>query len=364
MTSCESCERLKAECEVQLLGAQDAAAAHEHTVRELRRLLEKETALVRVAAPDPMSPCADCAHNFALAKAAREANAAEYRWIVHFVKFSKDLRLELQAALTDQRLRFIQLKGQYDELKQKQTDPHCRDREVQRLRAELEEARQSQLGANRTALTANQVADALRRELDAAVARLAEMEAEADVTNTRMAGLEDALDTFRRAGTLRDCTVSECKDYTCRKRLLDQITLRKELAEALRAQPPPQRSAAPRARTALLVADRAPSELLVNLQRSFIVFPGWSSEELDDGAAFADFVSDLPPAERETNLRWALAACNQGAADIRAEDLGASKLVRRCFSACLRAIGGAAKKRGAALVWTNVRKNGNRFTPK
>ena len=377
---CESCSKLQIEYEVLAISARDASTVHENTIRELRRLLEKEANVVRIlnSTPDPMTGCPDCAKNFAQVRAVREGNAAEYKWTLHFIKYSKNLQLELQTALTDQKLKYMQLKCQFDELKLKQTDPHGRDKEVIRLRAELDEARLGHLNANQTALSANRVTDTLRKELDMASARLAAQETELNQAKVRIGNLEEAVDAYRRVDELKDCKVSECSDYLCRKRLLDQITKQKELCEQLREvqleriqlqnlthqirhdaehmqaiQPPPKKVS----RTAALVADLAcaPGELLMNLRSFFTVFPGWSSEELDDGAAFADFVNDLHANERADNLRWILAACNNG--QMPQGDLAGSKLTRKGFSACLKAIGGVAKKRGSGLVWTNVRQN-------
>jgi hypothetical protein len=70
-------------------------------------------------------------------------------------------------------------------------------------------------------------------------------------------------------------------------------------------------------------------------------------------------VADIEPRERIENLRWILAACHGGVLPanlLENEDLAAAKITRKCFSACIRALGGVSRKVGSRVVWVNVRR--------
>ena len=376
-------EKLRAEHDVLTVSARDSSTTNESVIRELRRLLEKETNLVTILnselAPDPMRPaCNMCAKNYAQVRSVREANAAEYRFVVHFHKTARNLQLELQAALAEQKAKHMQLKAQFDELAARKLDPLSRDAEILRLRDEAQEARRNASNANQTALMANRVADALHKELQAAQQRAQELETEKSALGLRVAGLEEAVDAYKRAGELGECTVSECRDYVCRKRVIDEITKQKALCEQIRllqqentqcqntiyqlrreaaeapAEPPRKLSKVPPPKTIVANLATASEELAMNLRSFFTVFPGWAEEEACEVELFDDFVKDIAPSEREKNLRWMAEACG---VDVGTEELSASKTVRRCFSACLRAIGGLSRKRGSRVVWCNVRRN-------
>ena len=105
-------------------------------------------------------------------------------------------------------------------------------------------------------------------------------------------------------------------------------------------------------------------DLTINLRSLFQIFPAWQNEDLDEEEMLRDFIADTDPSERTLNLRWLLEACRVLPEDGRGEEdacswetLAAAKLTRRCFAACIRALGGVARKAGASrVVWTNVRR--------
>lgn len=378
---CPQCQHLAAELETLKTdhaalqaGTRDSAATNEATIKELRRLLDKESNMGNILnselAPDPLSPaCGQCIKNYAQVKAVREANAAEYRFVVHFHKTARSLQLELQTALAEQKTRFMQLRVQYDELAARKLDPLCRDTEVTRLKAEALEAKRLQGNANQTALMANRAAETFQKELNATQQRAEALETEKIALSQRVANLEEALEAYKRDSELSGCTVMECRDYVCRKRVMDEIAKQKELCEQIRAlqqekvqcqstifqlrqEDAPVRKAAktaPLPKTIVADLARAPEELGMNLRSYFTIFPGWAEEEADDAELFDDFVSDVEPKERDANMKWMLAACGLEAGD--------AKALRRCFGACLQAMGGLCRKRGTKTVWCNVRRN-------
>jgi hypothetical protein len=399
-------EALKIENEVLKVSLNDCSACNESVIHELRRLLEKETAAVNMLnakmIPDGaglFTSCTNCMYHKEQARLAREANAQEYRWVLHFAKMSKNLRLELQDALTKEKTKHAQLRNAYDELHVRKTDPLCRDAEVARLRAELQEAKQHHLNANQTALMANRVTEALRKELENAHARVAELDMEGGNMVVRIRALEEIVDTCRRSDELKNCSVGQCRDYVCLRRVMDcydkekeyraQIdALQREQAYHLNtimqlrrdsedwrrltshppeevlsnhvvvADPPRAAKAAPKA---LLVADLANfNELRMNIASLFTIWSIWTDEALDGDQMLADFVLDIHPAERRQNLMALLLCChgNQVPTGVGESDLHPSnRLVRSCFFACIRASGGVSRKVGARTVWTNVRRN-------
>jgi hypothetical protein len=451
-------ERLKIENEVLRLSLSDQGTTKDSTAKELRRLLDKETGLVNALnaelAPDPNGQypcCAWCMHHRAQARSVRDANAQEYRWVAHFAKLSQSLRLELEDALLKEKARHLQLRCAHEELHQRKTDPLGRDAEVARLRGEAAEARRQQSHANQTAVMANKVAEALRRELMQAQERVEELEARAREGAGWMQALEEAVDACRRSEELKGCAVGECRDYVCRRRAMDLVARERELREqieelrrervqhlgaiarlrqdseawqtvldgeglggmvppairrreeeeekggrrkedggdeeeeednrpqskrhqpqrhragnthnnsAKRPPPPPAPSSAPAisSKTPLVAELDRFMDLTIHLRSLFQIFPAWQNEDLDEEEMLRDFMADIDPSERALNLRWLLEACRVAPEEDASswETLAASKLARRCFAACIRALGGIARKAGASrVVWTNVRR--------
>jgi hypothetical protein len=70
---------------------------------------------------------------------------------------------------------------------------------------------------------------------------------------------------------------------------------------------------------------------------------------------------DIAPVERRRNLVSMLLCChgNQMPGGVREEDVHQSnKLVRDSFVACMRSLGGIAKKNASGkMIWINVRQN-------
>ena len=215
-------EQLKIENEVLKISLKDCTTSNESVINELRRLLEKETGLVNILnselMPDPTGlfpSCVNCMHYRQQSKLVREANAQEYRWVVHFAKLSRNLRLELEEALIKEKVKYSQLKIAHDELHIKKTDPLCRDAEIARLRTEVNEARQNHSNANQTALMANRVTETLQKELQNSQQQVAVLEIETNNNKVRIKTLEEIVDTCRRAEELKGCAIGECKDYVC-----------------------------------------------------------------------------------------------------------------------------------------------------
>ena len=193
--------------------------------------------------------------------------------------------------------------------------------------------------------------------------------------------LEDTVDAFRRMDEFRECRVGQCVDYRCRKRDIELISWRSEASrqiEALRHENYELQDRVKKCKTELFNyqqrVDRASGcdpvtglivppvfqiieqrtkpltanlegldELKMNLKSFFLIFPN-HDEEWEQTAMFADFLLDLPPAERELNISWMHAAC------------GCSKRSHRaCFAACMLAIGGNFRKHGSRTIWVNVR---------
>ena len=433
----ETGERLKIENEVLCISIKDLTTSKETVIKELRRLLEKETSLVNVLnaelAPDPngMYPsCAWCMHHRQQARSVREANAQEYRWVVHFAKLSQNLRLELEDALLKEKTKHSHLQCAYDELHLRKTDPLARDGEIARLRAEAVEAKRQQSNSNQTALMANKVTETLRKELMQVQQRVTELEILANERGIRVVALEEAMDACRRSEELQGCAVGECKDYVCKRRAMDLMTREKELraqiegmhrervhhlgmiskmrqdseqwknmmggqqqAEECGAKrkqedeeenmagedkeennsceedyTPPVRKKAALSSKAQLVANLTNMvDLTMNLRSLFQIFPAWQSETLDEEEMLRDFVADTEPVERVENLQWILEACGMSSADILPKGKGvvigeewkqiaSSKITRRCFAACMRTLGGIARKAGTRIVWINVKR--------
>lgn len=402
----EKLEQLKIENEVLKISLNDCGACNESVIHELRRLLDKETAAVNMLnakmIPDGaglFTSCTNCMYHKEQARLTREANASEYRWVLHFSKMSKNLRLELQDVLVKEKTKYTQLKNAYDELHVRKTDPLCRDAEVARLRAELQEAKQHHLNANQTALMANRVTEALRKELEKAHARIAELDMEGSAMGVRIKTLEEIVDTCRRSEELKNCSIGQCRDYVCLRRVMDcydkekehraeidalqrerayhmntiiqlkrdsedwrrLTTVKEEEARPMEAEEERTNKPAKIVPKAIPVADLANfGELRMNIASLFTIWSVWTEEALDGDQMLADFIMDIHPAERKQNLMSVLMCCHgsQVPSGVSEAELHASnKLVRSCFFACVRALGGISRKAGGRTVWTNVRRN-------
>jgi hypothetical protein len=209
-------ERLKIENEVLKISLKDHADLSETAIKELWRLLDKETSLVSILnsehTPDPSGlypTCSWCVHFRQQAKAVREANAQEYKWVVHFAKKSQHLRLELEGVLLSEKTKYAKLKLAHDELLVKKTDPFCRDTEILRMRDELAEAKLNQSNANRTALVANRVADTVQKELLMLQQRAGDLETERNNLKIKVRALEEIVDACRMTDELKNCSVGE-----------------------------------------------------------------------------------------------------------------------------------------------------------
>jgi hypothetical protein len=403
-------EQQKIENEVLRTSLNDCTASNDNAIYELKRLLEKETACVGLLnsklLPDPtgMFPsCANCMYHKQQAKMVREANAQEYRHVSHFVKFSKNLRLELQDALLKEKAKNMQLKNAYDELYVRKTDPLSRDAEVARLRGELQEAKQHHLNANQTALMANRVTETLRKELQMTQQRVSDLEVETHNQSVKIKTLEEIVDTCRRSDELKDCSIGLCKDWVCTKRVMDLYdqqrehrteinTLQREQAYHINtiaqlrreaqqwqvltgqdgadeseggaqaeALPVEKAKLIKRAQKAILVADMTKlDDLNMNLRSLFTTWAAWTDETLDGDQMLSDFLMDLPPVERKPNLVSILLSCHglNMPSGIKESDLEPSnKLVRSSFFACLRSMGGVSKKVHGKTIWTNIKMN-------
>jgi len=401
-------EKQKIENEVLQISLNDCTSINENVVYELKRLLEKETACVSLLnsrlTPDPtgMYPsCANCMYHKQQVKMVREANAQEYRHVSHFVKMSKNLRLELHDALTKEKAKNLQLKNAYDELYVMKTDPLSRDGEVARLRIELNDAKQLHLNANQTALMANRVTETLRKELQITQQRVADLEVESGNKTVRVNKLEEIVDALKRLNGMEDCSVGTCKDYLCLRRAMDfcdkereykaQICdLQQENAYYMNASMQYKHKAeqwsvltgertavdndigmdedaqvvvkrAKRVPKAILVADLTNfDELRMNLYSLFTIWSVWTDETLDGEQMLADLMFDIAPAERKQNLVSILLCChgNSMPSGIKDSDIEISnKLVLNAFYACVRALGGVSKKHAGRTLWTNVKMN-------
>ena len=400
-------EQLKIENEVLKISLNDCTTNNEAAIRELKRLLEKETNVVNILnaemTPDAtgMYPtCSGCVHYRQQVKAVREANAQEYRWVVHFAKTSKNMRLELENALIKEKTKYSQLKIQYDELFIKKTDPLSKDSEVLRLRNDLQEAKRHQSNANQTALMANKVTETLHKELTIAQERVAVLETEDYDQKIKIKALEEIVDACRRSEELKDCVVGGCKDYLCKRRLMDLYSKEKELRlqietlhrerahhlstmsqlkydseqwktllhgdvvkrednkEVLKAvvveSPEPGKK---KAKVTMMLRAKLDhlDDLVMNLRSFFTVSPGWPEEELDEALMYDNFIADIEPEERVCNMQWLFASCHPPGTPFPSGS--ADKVCRKCFTACMQAIGGWSKKRGSKTVFTNVRMN-------
>ena len=404
-------EQLKIENEVLKLTLTDSTTTNENSIRELKRLLEKETCALNIAntklEPDPTGiypSCAHCMHHRQQVKLVREANAQEYAWVSHFAKSSRNLRLELQDALTKEKARHLQLRNAYDELHAKKTDPFGRDPEVARLRAELQEAKQHQANANQTAWTANRVTETLRKELQNAQERVAGLEVEMRNQGVRIKKFEEVVEAYKQADFLKTQPVGDCKDYLCLKRAMDACTKERELrakigelqrenayhmtklmqmrhdADRLRTLTGGEEEGAAvgltvdgavvetqeakrakRIPKALLVADLANfDELRMNIYALYMIWDAVSDGEMDVDQLLHTLLLDIAPAERRQNLTWMLLACHGNCmpSGVREEEVNQShKLVKESFAACLRSLGGVVRKCGGRMVWINVKQN-------
>ena len=411
-----STEQLKIENEVLKLTLSDSTTTNENAIRELKRLLEKEKCLTNLAntqlTPDPSGiypSCAQCMHHKQQAKLMREANAQEFAWVSHFAKSSKNMRLELQDALLKEKARHLQLRSAYEELHAKKTDPFGRDPEVARLRAELQEAKQHQSNANQTAWTANRVTETLRKELQNAQARVVDLEAENRNQAVRIKKFEEVVEAYKRSDDLKNQPVGECKDYLCLKRAMDSCNKEREyrtqIAELQRenaynmtrlmqmkngvaqwksltgeeeeaeAEPAAadetmlvaaeEGGAAKRAKRipkAILVADLANyDELRMSICALYMIWAALSDGEMDTDQLLHNLLLDIAPFERKQTLLYMLFACHGGQmpGGVREDEVNQSnRLVKDCFVACIRSLGGVSRKgAGGRLVWTNVRQN-------
>ena len=330
-------EQLKIENEVLKISLRDNADLSETAIRELRRLLDKETSQVSILnaehTPDPSGlfpTCSGCVHFRQQAKAVREANAQEYKWVVHFAKKSQHLRLELEEAMFTEKTKYAQLNLAYDELFIKKTDPFCRDAEIVRICEELAEAKVNQSNANRTALMANRVADTVQKELLMLQQTAGELETERNNLKIKVRALEEIVDACRKSEELRDCKVGECQDYVCRSRVMGMYTKEKELRvqiEILQREKINHVSTIaqmqhdteqwksvmgesgdvvvkeePKEIVPMVIKAKAKDpvvctymddELIMNLSNVFSNFPGWNEEELASSSAFPS--PPLPP---------------------------------------------------------------------
>lgn len=407
-------ERQRLEMETRQVAFDDRVATLEMANTELGRLLAKERHLTAAVLPEerreeecedtaPTQPgCATCARYLQAVHAVRRDNAQEHRWVEHFQKTSHGLQTQLQERLQKTEMELSALQSKYEKLRQRKDDPLCRDTEIQRLRAQALDALQDRANANRTALSANKEAETLLAQLNDAAHRIQTLEIELREAQGRIRQHEDTIDAYRQAPALKDCSVGRCADYRCRKRDLELLSGQSEASRRIEALQKTNCELEERIKKCRIElyecqqrVDKATScdpvtglviqpvfqiieqrskpltanlegldDLKLNLKSFFLIFPN-HDEEWEQGAMFTDFLLDLPPCDRESNLCWMYSACYNGRTlpdtdrdrfrQRSTPECPDNTTCRACFAACILAIGGNFRKHGSRTVWVNVR---------
>ena len=319
-------------------------------------------------------------------------------------------KFEQQSAdLLSMRMRYGMLKQTFLELQQTRVDPFCRDEEILKLRNELAKAKDGWAERNTTAVNANRDAahyikcyeeqSSLVNDMKIDIAKCkntissqhetieAFRKAQPEELRTRpvgvcidfkcgciINGLKDSVYSARNESLAKDATIQELKEERNKfkqnssywKQQHDslvngnhadgaQMTTHKRMHEDISV------AAAPKSR-------ELQAKLTNDLDTRFrILFDvnSFCSAGLDENTLYDNFFLDQPEKERLDVLEELFAVCHDGNRmperdrkkykyDLLGEPSESSRIGKRSFAACLKALGGVSKRKNNTIFWTNV----------
>jgi hypothetical protein len=334
----------------------------------LKQLLE--TTLSSLSPAEPSSCCEKCAFFRERAEFCVEMEKKSIRTM-----FMRNEMREFEMAQVHRRLRFLkmgnlELSMQHDELKGKERHV-CRDGEIEKLTAQINNAKRTCIEANNAAFEANMQSTAYGNEIARIEGRMIDLEMEKTRKQlTRATTIIDTMQGMTREDA-KTHTVGLCDEPDC----VSAFSLLSFKEREERLQLKSLRSNRERARHELarMVAEcehwrqmveeetklmsgenfvvNVDFDLKVLLQNVFQIIPQNTDGHLEETFMYDQFMLRQRDEDRDWVLQKLHSSCHS-------ERLVKRRCIERpckqSFSACLRAIGGVSKKRGTRTVWVNI----------
>ena len=386
---------------MELLALQDQVYDLTKINEQLHRLLEKEkmTTEAFVNPPEPtfLECCSQCVQNRTAFVEMRQSNQQDHENFILVKHKCVDRTTKQLAKITELEAKYSALQIRFRDLEQLKTDPFCRDSEIIKLRGEAAAETQRFKDANRTAFLANVEAKQFLADLKAEQERSRKLEIDLQNSNVKIQQLQDTIEAYKQVPELKDLPVGLCKDFrctnryneTCRKlggfdrqvsqlkqenedlqrdvkrQKSDNTVLMARLDKGMEALSPVfmvlEQSDAP------IVADFDKCDdygnLRLSLKTFFIFFPA-HDEEYEESAMYTDFLLDFSTNEQRQAIIGSIYAACHGGRKIpesilerfrqKSTDTRPELVCRKCFAACMIALGGHFQKKGNKTVWRNV----------
>jgi len=301
------------------------------------------------------------------------------------------------------------LRADYQSLREIQADPFCRDTEILKLREEAASARALAIDKNTVAFNANQQYLNISANYDILEEKVKELEKDIMFNKRTIAKQNETIEAFRAAQPeeLRTKRVGLCTDYVCSSKIndlnykmsqlkgiiaekdaqIETMSQEKKQAEKVSLYWKEQHNLALKSETLdqihkrkaeetpvkiVTVRDLPSNELVAHLDHDlgvkfnslFIVAMGIVSS-LEENKLYDSFLMDQPENQRLGTLAAMYSACHNGEGlpdrdkkkykyELTGEVKDSSRIGKRSFSACLKALGGISTRKNSKTIWVNI----------
>jgi hypothetical protein len=301
------------------------------------------------------------------------------------------------------------LRADYQNLREIQTDPFCRDTEILKLREEAASQRAFALDRNTVAANANQQYMNISANYDILEEKVKELEKEIMFNKRTIAKQNETIEAFRAAQPeeLRTRRIGLCTDYVCSSKIndlnyklsqlrgivterdaqIETMSQEKKQAEKLSVYWKEQHNLALKNETLdqdhkrkaeeapvkiVTVRDPPANELVAHLDpdlsvkfNSLFMVSSGSFSSLEENKLYDNFLMDQPENQRLGTLAAMYSACHHGEGlpdrdkkkykhDLTGEVKDSSRIGKRSFSACLKALGGISTRKNSKTIWVNI----------
>ena len=306
-------------------------------------------------------------------------------------------------------IQYEMLNRRYHELQQMKTDPLCRDGEIIKLRNELATANNKWMERNATCVKANQEAVHYYKCYEQQSSMVNDMKIEIKKYRDTIAFQNETIEAYKAAQPeeLRKCPVGVCTDLRCKRNIIlindtvyaaqnesqkKDVIIRELKEERDRFKQNSvywkqqhdtlangsnsdgaQTTTHKRAREEISVADAPKSrelqaKLTDDLETRFrILFDvtNYCGAGMEENRLYDSFFSDQPEKERLDVLEELFSVCHDGNKmperdrkkykhDLMGDPSESSRIGKRSFAACLKALGGISKRKNNTIYWINV----------
>jgi len=318
----------------------------------------------------------------------------------------------IQQAVADKeyvKFQYNNLRAQYQNLSELQTDPFCRDTEILKLREEAASARATAADKNTIAFNANQQYLNISANYDILEEKVKELEKEILFNKRAIAKQNETIEAFRAAQPeeLRIKRVGLCTDYVCSSKINDlnyklsqlrgvinekdtqietmsqekkqtekvslywkeqhNLALNNESLDQVhkrKAEEAPVKIVTVRDPPANELVAHLDPDLSMKLNSLFIVATA-SVSSLEENKLYDSFLMDQPENQRLGTLAAMYSACHHGEGlpdrdkkkykyELTGEVKDSSRIGKRSFSACLKALGGISTRKNSKTIWINI----------